>query len=373
MARWRSRRLAVAALAAALGAAGCGSQFELPTESARTAIPGENSYGIKFRWAGFAGATDVLLTDGGRVWVAEPRPGAPDSARVREYLALTPDPTPGVEVADLNRPVHLAEGPTGELFVLDEGSPPTVKRYTKSGTASRGSFRDAAWVEAVDDTSRPNSRTIRVTNSRVALRGLAVDAAGDVYVSWVDSAFHFDRDLIDTSRTSSSFDVRDVIRKYSVDGIVLLDVATRGTGTGFVDGPGGLVADGGALLFADVNKDWVQKVDANAPSRPIQVYDGLQIADSLDPGFAAPFDVDVDDSGFVYIADTGKGRVLKLEADGTLDRRVDVFDPDADGPTETAEPIAVSANTELAFVLDRQLGMVLVYQLRASLDTGKRP
>ncbi len=362
----------VAALVAAVAvaaAAGCGTKFELPTESPRSGTPGQDTYFVKYRWGGFEGATDILMTRGGRVFIAEPRPGSSDSLRVRGYIRSKKDPTPtGVELAGLAKPIRLAEGVGGEVFVLDAAQPPSVKRYSNGGGALLGTFLDPAWKDAVNDTSRPNSRTVRVTNSRVILRGLAADNESDVYVSWTDSTFRTDRDLIDTTIVRQSIVVGDTIRKYSSDGVPLLDVATRGTGTGFVDGPGGLAAAGGALFFTDMHKNWVQKVDANAASRPLLVLDGSNV-DSL-PEFLAPLDVATDDSGSIYVADTGKARVLKFDADGQFDQRVDIFAPDAGGPTTTTEPIAVTANAELVLVLDRVLGLVLTYEIRNSLDGG---
>lgn len=361
----------LAALALLLGgalSAGCGTKFELPTESPRTLIPVQGDYIVSARWAGFAGASDVLLTRGGQVYVAEPRPDAPDSGRVRAYFRAKPDPVPtGVVVPDLARPARLAEGPAGELFVLDRATPPAVKRYSPSGQALRGSFSDPEWAEAVNDSSRPNSRTIRVANSRVALRGLAVDGTGAVYVAWSESTVYFDRDLV-TSDTSSFLTVTDAVRKYTSDGVALLDVSTRGTGTGFVEAPGGLAASSGALLVADVEHDRVQELDANATSSPLAILDGLDLGE--DPGFLAPLDVSTDDSGAVYVADTGKGRVLKYDADGTFERRVDIFDPDATGPSETEEPVAVAASTGLVFVIDRRLEMILVYEPSSVVEEG---
>jgi DNA-binding beta-propeller fold protein YncE len=367
----RAARWTAALVLSLLAGAGCGSKFELPMESPRTLTPGEDSYFVKYRWAGFAGATDVLMTRGGRVFVAEPRPEAPESLRVRGYFRSKRDPTPtGLEVAGVGQPVRLAEGGDGALFVLDAAQPPSVKRYSADGRTFRAAFSDPAWEDAVDDTSRPNFRTVRITNTRVSLRGLAVDSDDDVYVAWTDSTFLEDINLIDSTLIGTSIVVGDTIRKYSLDGVPLLDVATRGTGTGFVDGPGGLAAHDGALYFADTNKNWIQKVDANAVSRPLLVIDGLELEEPA--GFLAPLDVAVDDSGSIYVADTGNARVLKFDADGTLVLRVDADSSNAGGATQTEEPIAVTVNSELALVLDRRLGLILTYELRNALDAGGR-
>ncbi len=361
----RALLAAAVALAATLCASGCGTKFELPTESPGTVTPGEDTYFVKYRWAGFAGARDVLMTRGGQVYVAEPRPGT-DSLRVRGYFRSKKDPTPtGVEMPGLAFPVQIAEGAAGALFVLDDALPAAVRRYSPDGRNLVSSFTDPDWEETVNDTTRPDSRTRRVTNSFVTLRGLAADASNNVYVAWTDSAFHEDLDLIDSTLNLST-EIEDVIRKYTVDGSPILDVATRGTGTGFADSPGGLAVSGAALFYADIAKSWVQKVSADVPATPLLVLDGLDLAENA--GFSRPLDVAVDDSGFVYVADTGKARVLKFDRDGDLDLRVDIPADDPGGPTATVDPIAVTASKTLALVLDRALGMILVYELRTSLD-----
>jgi hypothetical protein len=361
---------AALAVAGALYGSGCGTKFELPTESPRTPPPGENTYFVKYRWAGFAGARDILMTRGGEVLVAEPRPGG-DSLRVRGYYRSRKDPTPtGLEMPGLAFPIRIAEGAGGALFVLDDAKPPVVNRYGSSGQSVLATFTDPDWLEVVDDTTRPDSRTLRVTNSSVTLRGLAADDANNVYVAWSDSAFHEDLDLIDSTR-SFSVDIADIVRKYTVDGTPIVDLATRGTGTGFVETPGGLAVSEGALYYADVGKDWVQKVSADVPASPISVLTGLDLPG--DPGFLRPLDVAVDDSGFVYVTDTGKGRVVKYDRDGVLDMRIDIPDSSTTEPTETVEPIAVTASRTLALVLDKTLGMILIYELRSGLETKVGP
>ncbi|MFN0150361.1 MAG: hypothetical protein ACKVU1_06575 [bacterium] len=349
---------------------GCGKKFELPNQTPSNVTPGEDTYFVKFRWSGFAGATDLLMTRGGQVFVAEPRPGAPDSARVRIYQRSKVNPTPtGVELPDLIRPVRLAEGRRDTIFVLDDADPPAVRRYSPDGLRHLDSFSDDAWVSIVDDTSRVGAGIQRVTNSTIVLRGLAADAENNVFVAWIDSTFQFDRNLLDPTGadTTTSVVVSNTIAKYSVDGVLLETIATEGSGTGFVDGPGGIQTSGDALIYADINKNWVQLVDGDAPSSPIFFIDGLSITD--DPGLDAPLDVAADDSGSIYIADTGNGRVLRFDRDGAFDQRVDLAaGGNGGGAGEAVEPVALTANTQLVYVLDRGLGEILVFELRSTLE-----
>jgi hypothetical protein len=350
-----------------LVAAGCGTKFELPEQTPQTVTPGEDTYFVKFRWAGFAGARDVLMTSGGQIFIAEPRPGAPDSLRVRIYQRSKVDPTPtGVELPSLGRPIRLAEGDRGAIFVLDELTPPSVKQFTADGRFLVGSFSDPAWTEVVADTSRVGGSIERVTSSEIALRGLAADRENSVYVAWTDSTFHLDRDLLDTTRvdTTRTFVVSHRIVKYTPDGIPLETIATEGSGAGFVDEPGGLEATSDGLLLADVNKNWIQLVATDQPSTPLLRLDGRNVPG--DPEFLLPFDVAGDDSGSIYVADTGKRRVLRFDRDGAFIQRVDLA---GDGATGLAvDPIALTANTALVYVLDAGLGEILVFELRSTLE-----
>jgi hypothetical protein len=348
-------------------ASGCGTKFELPDQTPQQVTPGEDTYFVKFRWAGFAGARDVFMTRGGQIFIAEPRPGAADSLRVRIYQRSKVDPTPtGVELPSLGRPIRIAEGDRGAIFVLDDVAPPSVKQFTADGRFLVGSFSDPVWSEIVADTSRVGGSIERVTSSEIVMRGLAADRDNSVYVAWTDTTFYLDRDLLDTTRvdTTRTFVVSHSIIKYTADGIPLETIASEGSGAGFVDGPGGLEASVDGLLFADVNKNWVQLVDSDEPSTPLLLLNGLNVPG--DPQFLMPFDVAGDDSGSIYVADTGKRRVLRFDSDGAFVQRVDLA---ADGVTGLAvDPIALTANTQLVYILDAMLGEILVFELRSTLE-----
>ena len=371
MERGARRRAILCALAMAIGVgaatSGCGTKFELPDQTPQQVTPGEDTYFVKFRWGGFTGARDVLMTRGGQIFIAEPRPDTTDSLRVRIYQRSKVEPTPtGVELPSLGRPIRIAEGDRGAIFVLDDVAPASVKQFTADGRFLVGSFSDPAWTEIVADTSRVGGSTERVTSSEIVMRGLAADRENSVYVAWTDSTFYLDRDLLDTTRvdTTRTTVVSHRIVKYTADGIPLETLASEGSGAGFVDGPGGLEATIDGLLYADVNKDWVQLVDTDEPSTPLLLLNGLNVPD--DPQFDVPLDVAGDDSGSIYVADSAKRRVLRFDRDGVFDKRVDLA---ADGVTGLAvDPIALTANTELVYILDAALGEVLVFELRSELE-----
>jgi DNA-binding beta-propeller fold protein YncE len=108
----------------------------------------------------------------------------------------------------------------------------------------------------------------------------------------------------------------------------------------------------------------VQLVDSDEPSTPLLLLNGLNVPG--DPQFLMPFDVAGDDSGSIYVADTGKRRVLRFDSDGAFVQRVDLA---ADGVTGLAvDPIALTANTQLVYILDAMLGEILVFELRSTLE-----
>jgi hypothetical protein len=78
-----------------------------------------------------------------------------------------------------------------------------------------------------------------------------------------------------------------------------------------------------------------------------------------------PADVATDADGAIYVTDTGNARLLKFEPSGAFDQRIDLplatFDPE--NPLSLEEPIAVTGSTTLVYVLDRGLGMVIVFEL----------
>lgn len=303
----------LAASAVALAAA-CGNRTELPQETKGGSIPATNTYNVKQVWAGFAGASDVLLTSGSQVFVA-----FPDSNAVRGYYRSSPDPRPNGVVIPGERPTFLAEIAGRELAIAEQDP-------VRGGRVRIVDLRSLAEVAAFTDTSW------------VLIGGIAADDSSRIYVS--------DRE-------------QNMIRKYARSGELLLTVADAGAGAGYVDRPGGLDWRGGRLLVADTGKNWVQALD---PTQPNTAEFFLTGSDNPLGPFQGVADVAGDEEDNVYIADLALGAVVKYSGDPAYDQRVDENAP-AGSNGHLTLPIALSANATLVFVLDGDTGKIVTFEL----------
>jgi hypothetical protein len=385
----RPRLFLLAAVCVALAAAlaGCGTKFELPTETPTDLVPGDKSYQMVATWTGMDSIADILLTQGTgtQLFLLFQRPGVGTAPRGEvEGYALkakppTPDPLPGITFQNLFNPHALCSAP-GKVFILDQGDTSMarggvdrritdlgsywrVREYgllggdttTVPGVAGGGTFTDTsfAWVE-----------------------GIAADDQGRVYVA--GSAIVWVRDPENPSIQTRSFLYRVYRYLPVVPGSVPPDPYMPGTnrwvrdagwqvedgsGLGTLTDPRGLywagaaVAGGPALFAADRGKGWVQKLSDNQPSS------GVFLLDSGEgQALTGPFDVTVDRAGFIYVADRGGRRALRYAPDGTFVQRVDV-EPDTD-QMPLADPAALAADDSLVYVADRVRGRVVRYERR---------
>lgn len=139
--------------------------------------------------------------------------------------------------------------------------------------------------------------------------GIAIDAAGTLYVA--DSANH-------------------VIRKISRDGVVTT-LAGKPDVVGAVDGMGeaarfntpyGVAVDGSGNVY--VIERWNHALRKITPAGNVTTLAGkLGSAGSADgsgagAGFFAPAGLDIDDSGNIYVADTGNAAIRKVTPGGTV-------------------------------------------------------
>jgi sugar lactone lactonase YvrE len=267
------RRLLLTAFAAVFLAA-CGQRFELPPETGGEIL--DPGYIVTRVWTGVPEPTDLGLVEG-VLFAAE------ESTRVVSYSTASPEGTPirNPLVADFQnagRPVLISgtrSGSTIYLAVADAESL-QVKRYLFTGGDSLMAFRDPDWG---------------------AFAGICLDTDLTTYVAYL-------------KRDGTGY-----IRHYAADGTRISTVSEDGTGRGFVQTPTSLYLSAGFLFCTSSGNNWrVQKLD------PMGLNTGLMEFPKLDDSMqlSTPRDVVVDRAGFIYVADTGRARVLKYSSTGAF-------------------------------------------------------
>lgn len=300
-------------------AAGCGSKFELPTETKGGSVPPDKSFTFRGSVAPLPGLTDILITRSSGKQVLVTRGAEADTRAAEEcrdagtpplssgQLALYPIfPPPGspptsIQFNGLWRPRLTAEN-DGILYVFDAGdtcacvcspdSLPRIVAYEIGDPAPQFSFFDSLWAD---------------------VRGLAVSDDRTVYLA---GTFRV-RELDEFGRLTRRF--RDAIWRYkNVSGNTYQYdsnwLVPEGTGVGFVTNPRGLAwgpPDDPHLFVADAGKQAVQKlrIEAGVDEHGVFAFDGS----SSGQAFLDVFDVDVDAAGFLYVVDRGTARVLRFE------------------------------------------------------------
>jgi uncharacterized protein (TIGR03437 family) len=186
--------------------------------------------------------------------------------------------------AKFNGVSGLAWTPAGELLICDVRNA-RVRKVSRDGAV----ITTIAGTGSVDRTGDGGPATEAPMGNP---RGVAVDRAGNVYVS--DS-------------------LNSVIRKIDGQGIVTTFV---GTGAG-LRSPNGMAFDGqGNLLVADTLNNRVRRVGANGA---VEIIAGTGVAGSqggtttaLGTQLNAPSDVVVNRAGDVFICDRLNGRILRV-------------------------------------------------------------
>jgi hypothetical protein len=358
MRRLSSRFVPAGAAALALGlaalAVGCGNKFSLPTETPGGVIPEKGSYAYTGSVRNLPNLTDVLLTrgSGSTLYVVF------DTTTVRAFPRIfrVDGNTPPLSYSfqGLFRPIRICQGP-GVVWVLDAGDTtlgladttkaPGILEYGPTGGAPLFVYRDTTLA---------------------SVAGIAADGDGNVYVSGVAKEFVRD-DPTDTRKTTYKYASR--IRRYlraqgwEKDTNFYVD---EGQGVGTVFQPGDLFVDPqqpvSRIYVADTGKDQVQRLEyvPNNHGNPLPSlsFDGNQTGVPL----LQPADVCSDLPGFIYIADTGRHRVLRYDDAGTYIQRVDIeLDLDADS---LHAPVAVSCDDSLVYVADQVTGKVASYKRR---------
>jgi hypothetical protein len=350
----RSAIALFAACAVALAAAGCGGKFTLPEETPGGVIPEKGSYAYQGSVLGFTQLTDVLLTlgTGGTVYVV-----ADGQVRAYPRFFRSSGNTPPLSYSfpGAHLPLKICQGP-GVLYVLDAGD----STIAQTDSTFRAGFRRYGLTGG--------TATANVLDPAIAdARGIASDAAGNVYVSCI--AREFVRDDPDDPRILNLRFVSRVYRYLAASGFAKDThfFVDDGQGVGTISEPGdcfvlpvsGVGSD--QLYVADSGKDIVQRMTIqtnDGEPLPAVTLDGAQTGTT----FTRPPDFVGDPAGFMYVADPANRRVLRYSEAGVFVQKVNVeLDLDADS---LHQPIAASADDSLVYVADRATGKVSYYKRR---------
>ena len=392
---WTLRRrlgLAAAAVVAMGVAIGCGGQYKLPTELPRRTIPIDKSYQMLATWDGLGNLQDVLLSQG-LVFTLYNSGGTGTAPRghLDIYPLARPSPIPNDGFPTLFNPIALAVGgdgtgrPRNRLFVLDQGDSCLARANPTTGMCddTTGDWnlrvRDLALYWHVREFALYGGDTLGTfSDTTVAwVRGVGADDQGRVYVSCL--AIVLLADPSDPRRVTRSFlpRVYRYLRGPRYPGVNPPDwrmpgsnwhrdttwVVEDGSGIGTIQDAYGIEwgsGGGHGILVTDYGKNWIQKISDAQSNTGF-----FQIGDSGDPllSLYQPTDVSVDESGYIYICDTGNSRIMRHDPYGVYVQRVDV-EPDAHGRV-LQNPIAVTANDSLVYVADRGLNEIIRYKRRS--------
>jgi hypothetical protein len=333
--------------------AGCGGSFVLPEETPGGVIPEAGSYAYTGSLIGLGRPTDVLLTlgTGSSLFVVG------DSSYVRQYPRFfRPDgttPPLSTPFSGFVKPTKICQGPA-VLYVLDFGDTLLAQTDTTKGP---GFLRYGL-------TGGPPT-FVRRDTALAEVRGIAADAAGNVYISCMAKEFIRDDPQDPRRRT-----YRYVSRVYRYLAAQNFERDTQfyvgnGQGIGIVFEPGDcFVRARGGLLYlyvADTGKDICQRLEVRnnlGESLPSTSIDGNQTGRPL----VLPPDMGADDSGFMFVVDRGNRRVLRYDESGTFVQKVNVeLDLDRDS---LHVPVAVTVDDTLAYVADHMTGKITSYKKR---------
>jgi len=205
--------------------------------------------------------------------------------------------------ARLQIPSRVVVDAIGNLYIADSGNN-RIRKVTLGGTITTLAGNGTAGF------SGDNGPATLASLSDP--QGLAVDAAGNVYIS--DTGNHR-------------------VRKIPASTGLIVTIAGNGTGglsgdsgpatAASLNSPRGIAFDGaGRLYIADRNNNRIRRVDA---AGTVSTFAGTGSAGYSGDGgtanfasFSLPQDVALDSAGNLYIADTDNQRIRRVVADGTV-------------------------------------------------------
>ncbi|HVV55633.1 MAG TPA: NHL repeat-containing protein [Mucilaginibacter sp.] len=246
----------------------------------------------------------VAADSSGNVYVADAgnnaiRKIAPDGTVSTFAGTGNPGSADGTDTATFDTPLGVAVDKAGNVYVADYGND-LIRMISPAGVVSTiaGKSGVPGNADGIDTAARFDLP-----------EGLAVDAAGNIYVA--DNG-------------------NNTIRKIAPGGTV---TTLAGTGTaGFANGSGtaasfnspfGIAVDGaGNIYVADSGNNMIRKI---TPAGEVSTFAGKTAAGAANgtganAGFNTPSGLVVDAAGNVYVADENNNQVRKITASGTVSR-----------------------------------------------------
>lgn len=354
-----------------LATAGCGQEFKLPPTPPQVPIPDAGRYLHEKTWE-LDAPTDVAVRGSYLYVITQNRGQSPPTVKAQVEVFLTyltnathpPAPIrPFTGITDPTR-ICVVKSDSTFVFVTDRHQvmrtdTTSVVDHIDSTTVGGQVDYDTTFVtEDVVQSTRWYVKRFYFTGGAPLdsfplpgdwdeVTGLTADEDRNVYVS--------DR-------------IRDVVAKFDSKGRLLKMLSMRGTGDGYINMARGLDWSGGELFVADTGADRAVFLDRNAENtatrRPIPVPGDSTSASSP----RRPEDVSGERTGtFLFIADTGRDRILKYRLTGEF---VDsVYSAQASVPLEGGPILAprfVAVEERLVFVSDKDNNRLVTFALADS-------
>jgi DNA-binding beta-propeller fold protein YncE len=354
-------------LGLALATAGCGQEFKLPPTPPPELMPDAGRYHYEKSWT-LAGPTDVAVRGSYLYVITQNRgPGADTvKAQIEVFLTNRPDPTP--PPPGFFHPFTGLEDPTRICVVKGDSTFVIVAdRHTRIDTTSTVAHIDTTEVggQVVYDTTFVTQTVLSWSVKRFHFTGGQPLASFALPSAWAGEAGAPARPFGEVTGLSADEDlniyvsdaVNDVVAKFDRNGRLLKNLSGRGNGEGWINQARGLDWNGEELLVADTGDDRVVFLDRNAVATATR-HPVPPVGTAVGPySPRAPEDLSSDRArNFLYIADTGRNRVLKYRLTGEFVDSVYSEKMSFPPPAELAEPILaprfVAVEDPLVFVSD---------------------
>ncbi len=201
----------------------------------------------------------------------------------------------------------------------DVANPVSATGATLNGSVNPEGSSTTAWFEYSTDPSFPLTATTSIGSGFSQPDGVAVDAAGDVFVADTNGN-SVDEVLPDGSilAIGSGFSNPTGVAVNAAGDVFLADASANAVnevlpdgsilpiGSGFSNPTGVAVDAAGDVFVADYNHNAVKEILPNGEIKPIG------------SGFNLPFGVTVDAAGNIFVADTGHNAVKEVLPSGDI-------------------------------------------------------